>query len=63
MSDDKSISLLGTKLDDVCDYCKGDGNNWPHGQCSNCRGSGYAPTDEGEKLLNFIHRHVSFKGN
>jgi hypothetical protein len=41
------------ELETVCDRCRG---QWSG--CSDCGGTGYIPTDFGEKVLSLVLHHV-----
>ena len=55
------------ELEVVCPRCRGKGSvplGYPDPRCSNCGGSGYIPTEFGQRVLelvrhNFLFRHVS----
>jgi DnaJ-class molecular chaperone len=50
--------------DEPCERCQGKGTYWggPRGDskimCSDCAGSGHAPTEFGAAVLEFVKRHL-----
>lgn len=60
--------LQGVALDYTCPNCKGSGRTMTgrsifskapcEEDCSDCRGVGFFPTEEGKALLRFVARHL-----
>jgi DnaJ-class molecular chaperone len=45
-------------LETVCPACKGIGSFYMEGPCESCCGSGYVPTEAGEKLLALVRHNI-----
>jgi DnaJ-class molecular chaperone len=55
MKKDKRNSLPALEV--RCDVCGGTGCD--EGKCSRCNGSGYAPTEDGQKIVELMRHQLS----
>ena len=51
-------ALMALALEEACGACEGSGSFYMEGPCESCCGSGYVPTEAGEKLLALVRHNM-----